>query len=328
MDKKQFRQLLRDYLQGKLTKTRSRQVDEWFDAFGYDEDIEPLRDEEKANRIHESLASRLEAYTKSPKPVKRLFYGWLPRIAAVALLALLAAWWVWRLQGPQESSTKLNVAYEHLSFDTVRVGTGRMKRIELPDQSVVWLNANTQLRYAKQTFAQHRELFIDRGEAFFEVTRNPENPFTVRAEAVATKVLGTSFNVKSYPELDYVSVQVKTGKVSVSAQNGRLLDTVAAGHGLKYRKEEQAFEVEDRFATDAGSWMEGRTLLDNATFAELALVMQNRFGIRLQTQLPAATHFRYTMTILQQHPLDETMRLICDVHQTNYRRQGDEITIY
>src|SRR5690606_205335 len=99
-------------------------------------------------------------------------------------------------------------AYQKPSYDTVRTEAGKMKRIVLPDQSVVWLNANTQLRYSAQAFAQHRELFIDHGEAFFEITKNSENPFVVHAEALSTKVLGTSFNVKSYPELEYVSVQV------------------------------------------------------------------------------------------------------------------------
>ncbi|MFC3198747.1 FecR family protein [Parapedobacter deserti] len=326
MDKKQFKRLLRDYLHDKLGKGQRKRVDEWFDSFGYGQDVEPLRDEEKANRIHQELASRLQTHTRPPRRASRL-YGWFPKVAAAVLLMLMAAWWIWRpherLGNPLELSAILPPSY-----DTIRTDAGKMKRVVLPDQSVIWLNASTQIHYASRYFGQHRELVVDHGEVFFEVTKNPDNPFIVHSGAVSTKVLGTSFNVKSYPELDYVSVHVKTGQVSVSAQNGNLLDTVGAGHGLKYHKEGKAFQADDRFAADAGSWMEGRTLLDNATFAELALVMYHRFGVTLQTQLPNAPHFRYTMTILQQTPLDETMRLICDIHQTNYRRQENEITIY
>jgi len=89
--------------------------------------------------------------------------------------------------------------------------------VVLPDGSKITLSKNSKISYPEQ-FAQleKREVFL-RGEAFFEVTRNPQKPFFVFADGLVTKVLGTKFKVRSY-ELDKdVIVEVASGKVSVFA---------------------------------------------------------------------------------------------------------------
>src|SRR5690606_23322087 len=57
-----------------------------------------------------------------------------------------------------------------------------------------------------------------KGEAFFNVHRDPEKPFMVYADEVVTRVLGTSFNVRAYEDDGEITVAVRTGKVSVYAQ--------------------------------------------------------------------------------------------------------------
>ncbi len=88
----------------------------------------------------------------------------------------------------------------------------------LPDGSVVALNSNSKLVFPKQFKGETREVTIE-GEAFFEVTPNPEKPFIINAGNAQVKVVGTSFNVSAYPENEIVEVVVKTGKVQVISKN-------------------------------------------------------------------------------------------------------------
>ncbi len=88
----------------------------------------------------------------------------------------------------------------------------------LPDGSVVALNSNSKLVFPKQFKGDTREVTIE-GEAFFEVTPNPEKPFIINAGNAQVKVVGTSFNVSAYPETEAVEVVVKTGKVQVISKN-------------------------------------------------------------------------------------------------------------
>jgi len=86
------------------------------------------------------------------------------------------------------------------------------QQVILPDNSVVWLEKNSTLKYYKN-FAKKRDLQL-MGKALFEVTHNPEKPFVVGTEKVDVTVLGTQFIV-STGDTDKTYVQVIEGKVKV-----------------------------------------------------------------------------------------------------------------
>jgi transmembrane sensor len=90
---------------------------------------------------------------------------------------------------------------------------GQKLIVSLEDGSIVKLNAESTLKYSTN-FRNSRVVELE-GEAFFEVKRDPTHPFVVKSRNLKTTVLGTSFNVRSYPEEQNSSVVVATGKVSV-----------------------------------------------------------------------------------------------------------------
>jgi len=79
---------------------------------------------------------------------------------------------------------------------TLMAEAGQENRFELPDQSVVWLKEGSELTYKKEFKGKERTSKLE-GEAFFEVTKNPDKPFIVLTNGTETKVLGTSFNLKT-----------------------------------------------------------------------------------------------------------------------------------
>ncbi len=86
----------------------------------------------------------------------------------------------------------------------------------LPDGSTVILSKNTTLSffYRADSGFLRREAILS-GEAYFNITKNPKQPFIVYTPKLTTKVLGTSFTITSYPNTKSSSVQLITGKVSV-----------------------------------------------------------------------------------------------------------------
>ena len=89
---------------------------------------------------------------------------------------------------------------------------GALKFIYLPDSSMVFLNKNSKLSYSKNFNAQERIVYLE-GESFFDVKRNPDQPFLVYAGMTKTRALGTSFNIKAYEQQERVEVTVASGKV-------------------------------------------------------------------------------------------------------------------
>jgi transmembrane sensor len=90
--------------------------------------------------------------------------------------------------------------------------------LKLPDESTVELAANSRIAYANNFDSSGtRDIYLS-GEAFFKVTKNPNRPFRVFANEIVTKVLGTSFSIRSLEKDTVIQVTVRTGKVSVYSQ--------------------------------------------------------------------------------------------------------------
>lgn len=88
--------------------------------------------------------------------------------------------------------------------------------VRLPDGSTVRLQKGSRISYSPAFNGAKREVYLT-GEGFFDVVKNPSQPFLVYANELVTKVLGTSFTVKAYESDQQITVDVRTGKVSVFA---------------------------------------------------------------------------------------------------------------
>ncbi len=162
----------------------------------------------------EKLWNRIETTLDAPQKG-----WWYPlqtwKIAASVALLLVAGW-----------AAKMYVSDARTMIETIANTTdwveavndaSQQMHLQLADGSQVWLEKNGKLRYQKDFSGTMREVYLT-GEAFFDVTKNPNKPFVVYANGLVTKVLGTSFRVKAQTNAPTVTVDVKTGVVSVYAQ--------------------------------------------------------------------------------------------------------------
>ena len=95
------------------------------------------------------------------------------------------------------------------------VQKGQKSQVILTDGTKIWLNSETRLRYPSRFgLTGSREVYLE-GEAYFEVAKNEKQPFNVNTGNLKIRVLGTSFNVKSYPEDKLVETTLIEGKVCI-----------------------------------------------------------------------------------------------------------------
>jgi len=104
------------------------------------------------------------------------------------------------------------------SQETIAVQNGSRSRSMLPDGTTVWLNAGSKLFYDDNFSGATREVRLE-GEAFFDVVKQPQRPFIVHTSGIDIKVLGTSFNVKSYPDDKTVETTLYHGSVKIFREN-------------------------------------------------------------------------------------------------------------
>jgi transmembrane sensor len=151
-----------------------------------------------------------KASLQSNKPQKsakkRPILYWMSAAAAVFLLCL-GAWWF--LSGNETIITP------PAQKPVLTAKNGNRNQMILPDGSKVWLNAGSELFYENDFKGNTREVRL-KGEAFFDVKKNPDRPFIVHANNIDIKVLGTAFNVKAYQDDENVETTLYRGLVNVS----------------------------------------------------------------------------------------------------------------
>ncbi|MBD2705465.1 FecR family protein [Spirosoma sp. BT702] len=152
-------------------------------------------------------------------PVRRLnSYATWWRIAAVVTLFIALGWTIFNWQSSQSTYGYEKLVKASTTSLTEIVNANRTSQsITLPDGSHVTLAKNARISYpAQMTKEAVRNVYLS-GEAFFDVTKDPQHPFFVYTEGLVTRVVGTSFIIKTSGK--QVSVIVRSGKVAVYSMN-------------------------------------------------------------------------------------------------------------
>jgi len=101
-------------------------------------------------------------------------------------------------------------------YNTIETPKGRKYHVKLSDGSEIWLNAGSSLSFPLVFQGENREVIL-KGEGYFEIAKNPKRPFQVTIKGSDTKieVLGTHFNISSYPEDNGFSTTLLEGAIRV-----------------------------------------------------------------------------------------------------------------
>lgn len=113
--------------------------------------------------------------------------------------------------------------HEEPVYNILDIPKGGEYKILLSDGTKVWLNAASRLKFPVVFKGHERKVYLS-GEAYFDVSGDPGNPFIVSTEKGAIAVYGTQFNVKQYPEEKNIEVTLVTGSVSFAVPQGETVN--------------------------------------------------------------------------------------------------------
>ena len=192
---------------------------------------------------------------------------------------------------------------------------GSRTKLKLPDGTQVWLNAGSKLSYDKTYGNGTREVALS-GEAYFDVVKNHSLPFVIHTTSIDIKVLGTAFNVKSFPGEKNTETSLIRGSIEVTFRNRpaakiilkpneKLItaneDTVSeiasvnqpAGKIKPALVNEVAkqdpivlvshltYEPHDSTVIET-SWMDNKLIFRSETFEDLAVKMERWYGVNIR----------------------------------------------
>ncbi|HEX3766903.1 MAG TPA: FecR family protein [Puia sp.] len=230
---------------------------------------------------------------------------------------------------------------------------GSKSNIQLPDGSSVWLNAGSRLTYDSLYGTALREVTLS-GEAYFDVVKNPKKPFIIHTGKINIRVLGTIFNVRSYPEDRTIETSLIKGSIEVSfpAQPSKkiilkpnqklIIDKTDSNPGGSTNRAVTDLDPlisiqhlnrigSDSSITETG-WMENRLYFDDMSFHDLLQNMERKYGVSFKMSDAALDTIHFTGSFQNEtvsQALD-ALRLTAEQSTADftYEIKGNQVFIY
>lgn len=206
----------------------------------------------------------------------------------------------------------------------ISIRAGEKKEIKLPDESDIYINSASTLKYP-ETFGKKQRLVELTGEAFFKITPDKERPFIINAGRISIKVLGTSFNVRSYDEDEWIGVTVSTGIVSVSIFDDNSSIQLTPNEELWINKKNHFFQKSKKDVLHASSWREGYLYFDKAPIKDVINTLNRKYAVNIVLERPG----EYTITGEHDNKsLQSVLESICFITKLKQKKNGNNITLY
>lgn len=163
--------------------------------FSVDKELNRLNDRIKHNNFIEapSVEIRLKRYLQ---------------VAATIIILLTLGLTATVLQNKKNKT-------QEIAYMEIVTPKGARAEVTLGDGTKVWLNADSKLKYPSRFTNEERKVYFT-GEGYFDVAKEKNRPFVLMTTDVRVNVLGTKFNIKSYPEDNYIETTLETGLLSIS----------------------------------------------------------------------------------------------------------------
>jgi ferric-dicitrate binding protein FerR (iron transport regulator) len=259
----------------------------------------------------------------SPAPVFSLtaVRSWWRYAAGIAAVALLAFWL--STDGPAAGSSSDAAARSAEELNHVSTRPGSRTKLELPDGTQVWLNADSKLTYGREFGRGNREVQLV-GEAFFDVAHNKKVPFFIQTANFRIKVTGTAFNVRAYPNEKMSETSLLRGKVEITMNDNpgttyylkpsqklvvdNLAGSVAGTTGSATEAAASSSRPARTYSPTLMSlnlhpldsvpvetaWVDNRLVFSDESFRDVADKMEHWYGVRIRFADKALESIRFT----------------------------------
>lgn len=267
--------------------------------------------------------AHLENLINNPAPVRsqKQIIRWWGKIAAAVLL-LLTTGIIAFYSGVHTQSKNTQTA----SFEAT-APLGAQSKVILPDSSIVWINAGSTIRYHETPDPQTRHIILT-GEAFFEVTPNPNKPFIVESEALQIKVLGTSFNIKAYKNQETVDIVLVSGKVDVQISgDSNEPHQLYPDQMLTYNKQSEHMETTDVNSAAFYAWKNRQLKFEKLSFVQLARDLERIYNVQIKIESDRLKKELFSGSFSYDYTINSILQEIDVEKKYSWQHNGNQITI-
>lgn len=352
-------QIILDKLNNTISNKDLKTFNEWLSSDSKNqflfENIRSLKANEtyfkKLDNIDLEKAWRKVEKTIQPVNKSKTIFLSILKYAAVFILGMLTIYnWNFISNTPD--------IVQPLAYHTVLVPNGSKAEVKLADGTEVTLNGGSQLTYPEQFIDAKREVTLA-GEAYFDVERDETRPFFIQTADIKIRVLGTSFNVKAYPEDNAVETFVTSGKVEIELATKYEQDqkvflssnekAVFIKSGIQIHKEgtgeltenqsreekqkinneydkPQLLITEQKNSEEEIAWRQDKFIFKNEPMEDLIKKLKRWYGVEIELNKEGLKKYHFTGTF-EQETIEQVMNAMAYSIPIEWKKDRKKILI-
>ena len=297
---------------------------------------------------HKNESEKINASSVSNKKTGVIKYLLrFSKVAAILIVILSATYFIFNNYKP---NSIYEIASKANPVKIQQTPKGSRSTIILSDGTKVIMNADTRLKYPLKFIGATREVYLT-GEAFFDVAKNAKIPFIIHTDKINIKVLGTEFNVKSYPGDSTSETTLIRGLIEVTLKDRPddriilkpkeklIVSNTSPGNlspKIKATTSERSAEISisnlhyisrSDSAVVETSWVNNKLVFQDESFSKLAEDMGRKYDVNIQFLNNNIKNYRFT-GIFEKETIEETLDALNLTEKFNYKMNGTTINIY
>lgn len=286
-------------------------------------------------KLESAEANEKTPKSATPKRAKQKnrnvhWMSWVSVAAAFVIIGLVTVYTI-----DTESVGAQTEMVQEVELREINTVKGQRSRLRLSDGSTVQLNAESRLsvpEYFKE--GSPREVYLE-GEAYFEIIHDPDRQFIVYTDNAISKVLGTKFSVKSYPDENQISVAVSEGRVSIEnrADSTGLVKTISENQ-LGVLNEQGIPSVTTLLdLAEYLGWTTGKLVFNQDPLSEVKRKLERWYDIDIQLKMDSegSVQNNLTATFSDGQPIEDVLESISLVMNISFEitdSSTNEFTFY
>lgn len=315
------KQILYKYFEGTATPEEEETVYRWLDASSIHEK-ELFREREffdamiLTGNAERNLKGKKSVLKEEKRSFMRAFVHEALKIAAVIAITVSCGLYFY-LTEKRELLSAVN---------TITVPVGERANLKLPDGTIVWLNAGSEMVYPAVFSDSKREVQLN-GEAYFEVAHHAKSAFIVHTRRYDIEVLGTKFNVEAYPDSEDFSTSLMEGSIKVK-------DRINTSASIVLKPEQEVNLKDNKLLISSISdydqfrWREGLICFKNVFFKELMVRFEKYYGMSIIVENKRLNDYACTGKFRVSDGLDNALRILQQDAGYTFERDDDNLIIY
>jgi transmembrane sensor len=205
-------------------------------------------------------------------------------------------------------------------FNTIETPRGGQYQINLPDGSRIWLNAASSLRYPVVFMGNERKVEL-KGEAYFEIAENKASPFRVVSNNQVVEVLGTHFNINSYPEEGSVKTTLVEGSVKIRSGNNSAM--LRPGQQSQV---DHSIHVKQADIYETVAWKNGKTQFSNADIKTIMRMLSRWYDVEVEYQ-GEMIGTGFGGSVSRSKNISEILKLLELTGDVHFKIEGRRVTV-